>query len=82
MIITDHFIDGRRIGITLPFPAQEIIEVFEMVLTEYNNELLCLKDYHITFKTLEGEVEYLLASVVPVENKYTFVLVEDRRNVK
>lgn len=81
LIITDHFVDGKRIGITLPRPAQKTIEVGEQILTEYDTEVFCIKDYHITFNTLDGEVEYMLAKILVDKHRYRCVLVEDRRNV-
>ena len=80
MIITDHYKLGERIGITLPTPAEEVIEIWEKVFNEYDKNILCMKDYHVTFRTMTGDVEYLLQTFSIERGYYRCILVEDRRD--
>lgn len=79
MIITDHFVDGKWVGISLPSPAEKVIDIWEIVFFEYDKQIVCPKDYHIVFNTIHGEVEYVLESQSATELVYRCALVEDRR---
>lgn len=82
LIITEHKVDSKYIGITLPRPAEQKIKISDDIFIKYDKEIFCPKDYYIVFNTVEGEVEYLLQTFSEIDQIYYCVLVEDRRNVR
>lgn len=79
MIITDHFEDGEHVGISLPVPAEEYIEVWKTIFEEYSLNHLKLEGGNLIFKTITGEVEYFFMEFI-FPDKCKFVLAEDRRS--